>query len=59
MIFKCRDLQLNVWEFEALTVSKAIETIEAYEQKNNTAVRAFDKANGWRIIGGIMQPNNR
>ena len=59
MTIRCRDLQLNVWEFEALTVSEAIQVIEKYEAENNTAVRAFDKATGWRIIGSIMQPNNR
>lgn len=57
MIFRCRDLQLNVWEFEALTVLEAIQVIEKYEAENDTAVRAFDKVTGWRIIGSIMQPN--
>jgi len=55
MTFRCRDLQLNVWEFTAPTVSKAIETIQKYEKDNNTAVRAFFKATGQRIIGGILQ----
>ncbi len=55
MIFRCRDLQLNVWEFDAPTVSQAIKTIEDYETKHKTAVRAFYKETGQRIVGGILQ----
>jgi hypothetical protein len=58
MIFRCRDLAMNIFEFHSYTVSEAIKTIEDYEKKNQTAVRAFEKDTNCRIVGGILQKTN-
>lgn len=52
--FRCRDLEMNIFEFSCDTVSEAIRIIEDYESENNTWVRCFEKATGRRIIGGAL-----
>ena len=55
MIFKARDQNLVVFEFEADTVEDAIKHLSDYETKNKVSTRCFEKSTGKRIIGGILQ----
>lgn len=57
MNFRCRDLNLKVFEFSVDTIDEAIKYLSDYEKANNTAVRCFEKETGKRIIGGILQKN--
>lgn len=54
MIFRCRDLDLNVFEIEVDTVEDAILEIEKYEKEHQTALRCFEKETGKRIVGGNL-----
>lgn len=55
MTFRCRDLQMNVFEFSCETVEQAIIHIEKYESENKTAVRAFEKSTKCRIVGWKLE----
>ena len=55
MIFKARDSNLVVFEFEVETVEDAIKHLSYYETKNKVSTRCFEKSTGKRIIGGILQ----
>ena len=57
MNFRCRDLNLKVFEFSVDEVQDAIKIVSDYEKANNTAVRCFEKETGKRIIGGTLQKN--
>ena len=57
MNFRCRDLNLKVFEFSVEDIQDALKIISDYEKSNNTAVRCFEKETGGRIIGGILQKN--
>ena len=57
MKFRCRDLNLKVFEFSVDEVKDAIKIVSDYEKANDTAVRCFEKETGRRIIGGILMKN--
>ena len=59
MNFRCRDLNLKVFEFSVDEIQDAIKIVSDYEKANNTAVRCFEKETGKRIIGGILQKNKK
>lgn len=54
MKFRCRDLEMNVFEFEANTIDIALNSITDYEKKNNTSIRCFLIPSGERIVGGKL-----
>ena len=59
MNFRCRDLNLKVFEFSVYEIQDAIKVVSDYEKSNNTSVRCFEKGTGKRIIGGILQKNKK
>lgn len=55
MNFRCRDLDMNVFEFSSDTIPEAISYLNEYEIANKTVVRCFEKETGKRIIGGELK----
>lgn len=54
MKFRCRTLEMMVFEFEAYTVENALDFITDYEKKYNTSIRCFLIPSGERIVGGKL-----
>ena len=54
MKFRCRDLEMNVFEFETDTIEAALNYIAHYENENNTTIRCFLIPTGDRIVGGKL-----
>lgn len=55
MTFRCRDSNLNVFEFSVDTVEEAIQYLSDYETKNKCSTRVFEKDTGKRIVGGKLE----
>ena len=53
--FRCRDLEMQIFEFKVETISEAIDHLQEYEERNNTLVQCYEKSTGRRIVGGELE----